>query len=426
MRNLLPKSAYARNVLTLMTGTSLAQAIPIAISPILTRIYSPEDFGLFSFYIALVSVAVVLVTGRYELAILLPRRERDALHITALVLILSGIVSIFLAIIIFVFNKKIAFLLGNPDIGPWLYWVPVSTWLMGTYQGLNYWSNRRSQYKRLAISRTAQSGGGSLIQLGLGFFKKGASGLVVGQIFGQLLSSSMLARMIWKDDKELVREIRLKQIFLLSCKYSRFPKYMILGQLFNSASGYMPIFLLGVFFGPAVVGLYSLSQRVILAPMVLIGEAIGDVYRSEAATIYRKNGNCLNLFKVTFFKLVILSFFVTVPIFLWGEYIYAFLFGEQWREAGKIASLLSLMIFFQGTSSPMSQTILLENLQKMDLAWQILRLTLAIGSIYFGYKFSLGYELTILVFSISFSILYIVHSVFQYFVAKGVWNEKKN
>lgn len=426
MRNLLPQSAYARNVLTLMTGTSLAQAIPIAISPILTRVYSPEDFGLFSFYMALVAVAVVLVTGRYELAILLPRRERDALNITALVLILSLFISIFLAIIIFIFNKKIVHLLGNPDIGPWLYWVPISTWLMGTYQGLNYWSNRKSQYRRLAISRTAQSGGGSLIQLGLGFFKKGALGLVVGQIFGQLFSSSMLARMIWKDDKELIRGIRLKRIFLLSCKYSRFPKYMILGQLFNNASGYMPIFLFGVFFGPAVVGLYSLSQRVILAPMVLIGEAIGDVYRSEAATIYRKEGSCLNLFKFTFFKLIILSFFVTVPIFLWGEYIYAFLFGEQWREAGKIASLLSLMIFFQGISSPMSQTILLENLQKIDLAWQVLRFILAIGSIYFGYKMSLGYELTILAFSISFSILYIVHSGFQYFVAKGVWNEKKN
>jgi len=42
------KSEFAKNVLTLMTGTTIAQAIPIAISPILTRIYTPEDFGVFA------------------------------------------------------------------------------------------------------------------------------------------------------------------------------------------------------------------------------------------------------------------------------------------------------------------------------------------------------------------------------------------
>ena len=84
MRRLIPQSAYARNVLTLMTGTTLAQAIPIAISPILTRLYSPEDFGTFGLYMAIVAIASVLVTGRYELAILLPKRDRDAMHILAL------------------------------------------------------------------------------------------------------------------------------------------------------------------------------------------------------------------------------------------------------------------------------------------------------------------------------------------------------
>ena len=93
LRSLIPQSAYARNVLTLMTGTSLAQAIPVAISPILTRLYSPEEFGLFALYMAVAMIVSVLVTGRYELAILLPRNEPDALHIAALAIIISVAVS---------------------------------------------------------------------------------------------------------------------------------------------------------------------------------------------------------------------------------------------------------------------------------------------------------------------------------------------
>ena len=181
MRRLLPQSAYARNVLTLMTGTSLAQAIPIAISPILTRLYSPEEFGCFALYMAVALIASVLVTGRYELAILLPRQDRDALHIAALaIMALSIAISAVLLLVVLFFAQPIAVLLGDAALAPWLYWVPASTLLLGLYQSLNYWSNRKAQYKRLAISRTVQSGSAALAQLGIGYAGSGAVGLVGG------------------------------------------------------------------------------------------------------------------------------------------------------------------------------------------------------------------------------------------------------
>jgi len=100
LRKLIPQSRYARNVITLMTGTGLAQAIPVAISPILTRLYSPEDFGTFAVYMAVVSIASVLVTGRYELAIMLPKNDRDALHIVVLSAGLSCIISALLLLVV--------------------------------------------------------------------------------------------------------------------------------------------------------------------------------------------------------------------------------------------------------------------------------------------------------------------------------------
>lgn len=419
LRKLLPKSTYARNVITLMTGTGIAQAIPIAISPILTRLYSPQEFGMFALYMAVVAVVSVLVTGRYELAILLPRQDRDAIHIAALAAGLSVAVSAVLLVLVALFNQPMARWLGAPELAHWLYWVPASTLLMGIYQSLNYWSNRKAQYRRLAISRTVQSGTGSLAQLGCGYAGAGATGLVSGQITGQALATVVLARLIWREDSQLIQAIDGKRIAALARRHVDFPKFMILGQLANTVSGSMPIFLLTAFFGASIAGFYSLSQRVIVAPMSLIGGAIGDVYRSEAARFYNENGNCIELFGKTFIKLVLISSFISVPIIFFGPPIFALIFGESWREAGEVASILGVMIFFQGISSPMSQTILLAKMQAFDLAWQVLRLLLSVVSLYVGYKIFGSYKISILLFVISFSFLYILHSIFQYYVAKG-------
>ena len=142
-----PKSEFTRNVLTLMTGTTIAQAIPIAISPILTRIYTPEDFGIFALYISIASILSLIATGRYELAIMLPTKDKDAVNIVALSLFISFFVSFIALLIVSIFNTQITSLLGNPDISSWLYFIPLTVLFTGIYQSFNYWSNRKKSIK---------------------------------------------------------------------------------------------------------------------------------------------------------------------------------------------------------------------------------------------------------------------------------------
>ena len=125
------RSEFSRNVFALMTGTTIAQAIPIAISPILTRIYTPEDFGVFALYMAIASILSVIATGRYELAIMLPKKDEDAINIAALSIIISFFVSFVSLLIVFVFNAQITNLLGNPEISNWLYFIPLTVLLTG-------------------------------------------------------------------------------------------------------------------------------------------------------------------------------------------------------------------------------------------------------------------------------------------------------
>ncbi len=75
------KSEFSKNTLTLMIGSALAQVIPIIISPILTRVYTPEEFGIFALYITFISIGASLVTAKYETAILLPKKEENAKYL---------------------------------------------------------------------------------------------------------------------------------------------------------------------------------------------------------------------------------------------------------------------------------------------------------------------------------------------------------
>lgn len=418
MRRLLPKSDYARNVLTLMTGTSLAQAIPIAISPILTRLYSPDDFGRFALYMAIVMIAGVLVTGRYELAILLPRQDGDALHIAALAVVLSTAISTMLLIVVLFFAQPIATLLGNTALVPWLYWVPASTLLLGIYQSLNYWSNRKAQYKRLAISRTVQSSCAALAQMGGGYAGVGAVGLVGGQVTGQILSTGVLARLIWREDHELIRALRLLRSLALAKKYINFPKYLIAAHGFNTVSGQMPVLLLSALFNTAVVGFFTLTQRVMAAPMSLVANALGDVFRQEASQAYIHQGNCKAIYKKTFMRLLLISAGPFTVFFFVAPALFAWIFGEQWRIAGEYARILTPMAFLQFVISPLSAMFMIAEKQRLDLLWQILLLFLVTSSFFIGNFLSSAAD-TFKIFSAAYCIAYVLNGCMSYYFAKN-------
>ncbi len=423
MRRLLPQSAYARNVLTLMTGTTLAQAIPIAISPILTRLYSPEEFGRFALYMAVASIASVLVTGRYELAILLPRRDKDALHIAALAMVLSAAISAVLLLVVLFFAQPIAALLGDAALAPWLYWVPASTLLLGLYQSLNYWSNRKAQYKRLAISRTVQSGSVALAQLGSGYAGSGAVGLVGGQITGQVLATSVLARLIWREDHRAIQALRPLRGLALARKYINFPKYLIVAHGFNTASGQMPVLLLSALFNTAAAGFFTLTQRVMAAPMSLIANALGDVFRQEASQAYIHQGQCKVIYQKTFKRLLLISVVPFTIFFFAAPALFSWVFGEQWRVAGEYAQILTPMAFLQFITSPLSSMYMIAEKQKIDLLWQICLLTLVAAS-FFGGKIFSNEKIALAIFSGFYCLMYGINGIVSYFLSAGRWRAK--
>ncbi|MCD5380539.1 oligosaccharide flippase family protein [Candidatus Gracilibacteria bacterium] len=367
-----PKSEFNRNILTLMTGTIIAQAIPIAISPLLTRIYSPDDFGIFALYMSIISILAVIATGRYELAIILPEKDEDAINLIALSMILVSVFCFFVFILVLVFNDQIVSILKAPNISSWLYFTPISIFFMGLYQNLNSWINRKKQYKKQALSKVVQNATIGSSSLGLGFSGIISSGLIMGLIAGQGVVASFLGLLTWRRDKSLFKKINSLQVIHMGRKYIDFPKYDIAASLSSVSSQQIVHILFNSLFGSTTAGYYYLTQRMLGAPISFLASAILDVFKQKAAKDYKKHGNAKVIYKSTFKKLLVLSIIPTTIIYFFAIDIFVFMFGENWKEAGIYAQILAPMLLFRFLANPLSFMLYIANKQIINLYTQLL------------------------------------------------------
>jgi len=419
INKLKPKSEFSRNVLTLMTGTSIAQAIPIAITPILTRIYTPEDFGIFALYMSVSLIISVVATGSYEHAIMLPKKDEDAINIVVLSIIISFFISFITFLVVWIFNSEIALFLGNIEISSWLYLIPLTVLLTGIYQSFNYWSNRKKEYQRLAINRVIQSGTIATSNLGMGFSGLGSSGLILGNIFGQAISTTALGKAVWKDGSNRFHNIKLLKIFALSRKYVDFLKFSTFSSILNSLSFNFFSILLSKVFSISILGFYSLVYRILTLPSSLIGNSISQVYFEEATRQKKLYGNNKNIFLETLKKLFIISALVYLPMYFYIKDVVIFVFGSDWKISGEIAQILLPLMFIRFVSSIMSSTLTTYEKQKAGLLINFILFFVLLVLFFLAYIWDLEVYIFFHLYTFTMSILYIFFLFYYYSLARG-------
>jgi len=415
-----PKSEFTRNVLTLMTGTTIAQAIPIAISPILTRLYSPEDFGLFALFIAIASIFGSIANGRYELAIMLPKKDEDAINILALGFIINVVLSFTLLLVVLIFNDSLLSLLNNDDISSWLYLVPVSVFLMGCFNLLNYFNNRKKLYKDLAKANVAKSIAMAIVQLSFGFLKAGVFGLVSGQLTSQVVSNTKLFFNIKRLN--LFSKISRIKIIAQGKRYKDFPKFSMWAFLANTLSlNLINIFVSSVY-NIKTLGFYSLTQKLLSIPLSLIGSSIGQVLFQESTKEKQLTGKAINSFNSTVKKL----FLITVPsfgiLFFLVEDLFAFVFGEEWRIAGKYAQIIMPLFAVRFIVAPITLIAIVFEKIKIDLFFQFGLLFLYIFVFYLSYIKSLLFEELLYAINYLVGIYYLLYFLLLKKISQGVIN----
>ena len=375
-----PKSEFSKNVLTLMTGTTIAQAIPIAISPILTRIYTPEDFGVLALFVAITSIFGSIANGRYELAIMLPKKDENAINIFALGLIITFSMSFILLVLVVLFNEQITELLKNDEISVWLYFVPIAVLFIGLYNMLAYYNNRKKYYKELANATIIKSIFASIIQVSIGVFKGGVMGLISGQILSTIIANMRLSKNII-NDKLLISNVTKIKIIALAKRYKNFPKFTMWATLANTLSYQLISILISAIYNISTLGSYSLVQKILGAPSSLIGASIGRVFFQTAIKEKQHTGKSINVFDDTTKKLFVIGLPFFGLFYLIVEEFFKFMFGKEWQIAGTYAKILIPFYFITFIFSQVSTIFSVFEKQKTALKLQIGLFTVSITTI---------------------------------------------
>lgn len=380
----LTRNQFLRNVSTLAAGTLISQAVVVATSPLLSRLFSAEAFGMLSVFTSITVFFAVVSTGRYELALGLPECRTKALSVFRLILTIGFGVSLFyLGLILFLKNithivDKSGFLTGHTS-----YLAPFYIFLIAFYSGLGYWMQRQKAYKKITIANAVQVLIGSVFSLLFGWFQI-SEGLIYSLIIGMFVAIVY----VLLGEKGLFSEIlQAKNVGGVAREFHSFPKYMIFSDLSLTASQQFIPVLFSTLFSTGIVGLYSMANRMIRLPNIVITSAIGNIFRNDAIEEIREKGNCRELFVKTFKKLLFLSIPIYIGVFALSPSLFSWFLGKQWEMAGVFARILSVMLLFEFISTPLSSVFYIREKQKVLARIQMLNAVVGGLAIYLGYYF---------------------------------------
>jgi len=341
------RSPFIQNTLKLVLGSGIAQVITFLVSPVLTRLYAPEDLGLFTFFISIVGLFALIATLRYEIAIIFPKEDKDAVNIFSLSVIIAFGLSLILLILVILYRLFLSQQLPlNPVLSRWLYLLPVLVFFLGLGNIFQNWMIRKKEYRFLSAGKIVNSLGNNLTALFLGLIGIGTWGLLIGNFTGTFLFILFLGFCISRSGQFKKDEFDRSSMVRFARKYKDLPTSNTLQSILETLQNYGIIYLTKIFFSSAVVGFYALSIRVLQAPLWLVGSSISQVYLKDAAERFNKNENLEELL----IKTIKLSALVALPMLVillaCGPWLFAFIFGSPWREAGVYAQILAPWLFF--------------------------------------------------------------------------------
>ncbi|MGV3773134.1 MAG: lipopolysaccharide biosynthesis protein [Verrucomicrobiales bacterium] len=385
----LKSGGFARAVALISGGTVLSQLIVIAASPVLTRVYSPQEFGILAVFVSIVVTLVGVCSLRYESTIPLPEKDEDASYLVVISGGFALLSSLATALVLWFWGEAILTRVRGTELIRYAWMIPLSLLAAGIYQTLSFWGIRKQAFKTLSQTKLTQSIAMVATQTGAGLAGIGYSGLLAGDTLGRSMGCIPLARSLVLP-KSLFSTASIRRMFQLAVRYGKFPLIGTWNVLLNTLSIQLPFLLLNIYFSEAVTGAYALAYRVLGLPSQVVGQAVGQVLFAKVSA--RKNDP--EFMRSAAEKITIGLFGVGLPFYLiiaiGGRDIFFHVFGSQWKEAGYFSQILSLWFFVWLVSSPLSNLGTIKEKQGIIFAFSFLIFGLRIGSIWAGAKMNSG------------------------------------
>jgi O-antigen/teichoic acid export membrane protein len=347
----------------------------------------------------------------------------DARQVVWFALAFNTVISLISMLVVFVLYL-FTNIISISEIGLWFFFIPISIFMNGVSAAILTWANRIQNYKQLSFNRVIQALITAAIQITLGILIKNETGLIVGLLVGQLLSVILLIWRFGTSQKNGIGKPQTATFRQIAIQYKSLLIYSTPSEFINNLINQTPIFLLQKFGGVSYVGYYNFTQRFLGLPQQFLSSAIVDVFKQKASALYSNTGNCQILFIKTFKVLTGLAIIPAIVSILFAPQIFIFVFGNSWEMAGVFAQYLSIMFFFRFIASPLSYIYIIAGKLKEDFFLHILFLVFTTLAFFIGDLFIKDKKYLILIYSLAYSIVYIIYLIRSYKFSKGILNKK--
>lgn len=383
VKSFLPRKGFARAVAIVSGGTALGQIVTVLASPLLSRLYSPGDFGELAVYLSLTGSIAMVAGLTYQMAVPLPEEDDEAANVLVLATSLVLAVGLITALGLFASREFLSQWPRTARIAGVLWLVPFGVLGIGLFETITQWAVRAKQFGPLARTSAAKGVAQVGVQSAWGVFAPGALGLLVGQLVGQWAGTFTLVRLAWREQYHAFQRVSVAGMLAAAKRYKRFPLLTLPEVLVNAVSFFAPVLILAYYFGGYVAGLYAFQDRVTLIPIRFVGASAQRVFMASAADARRENR--LDTFTRRVFGYLLA---ISTPfIFLLASSApnsFALVFGENWREAGVYAQWLCVRTAFTMVVFPLTPLVYVLEKQWAGTAFQVVLLILRVGPIVLG------------------------------------------
>jgi O-antigen/teichoic acid export membrane protein len=407
-----------KSFLTLFSGTTLAQLIPIIISPLLTRLYTPNEFGIFSFFSSIVFTAIILTTFRMEMAIILPKKHDEAKIIVKIIFLTTISMIVFLFLGYLIFNTQLNSFKIFLDLKNFIYFFPIAIFCFSMNQAYYYYSNRLGFFNIMAVSKIVRSSFSALLQLLFGLFNIGVLGLILGMVGSLLLSLLYFIKTLRVSVRDWINHISKDSFCRVITRYKNFPLILTPSSFLEAISVHMPIFLLTYYYSPYVSGLYALTQRVIQLPISVVATSVSDILRKKITTDYQVHGNARPILVYTMKRLFLFALVFTLALYFFSKNMFLVIFGDAWIMAGRYVEIMSVMIFMRIISNPIGVMFVIAEKQSVDFFIQVSTVVCAVVALFLGYYYYNSAEMSILFFSMVYATKFFFEAILAFYFGK--------
>ncbi|WP_300665744.1 oligosaccharide flippase family protein [Fluviicola sp.] len=393
--NLKNRSEFVKNILKLITGTAIAQLLTIAFSPIVQRLFTQEEWGFFALVSSIYGVIALVAGGKYDVALLVPKRNVDAMNLLGL----SLFVNLGFAITFYGVLFLLSLVGWGAKLGIWYYLLPIFVFIVGSSQSLIAWNNRRKRYREIATFRISQSLLNNVFSISTSLARFPMNGVLLAYLGSGLISLLVAIYQIKADFRLIVRGISIKRMLFVGKKYARFPLINTFQALLDALQINGLIYIIAFLFGDYYVGIFSLAIRILFLPMGFIGTAIAQVFYQEANSLIHRKEKLVPHVRRT----IKMSCFVIAPVFiilvLAGPHLFSFVYGKAWQGSGVYSQYLAAWVCIDFVRAPLSQIPLIFNRHHILLGFSIVSNTFIFLVFILGS--SLNWNLGLILLSVS-------------------------